>query len=128
MGGALSESESIVKALLNSGFVTGLGNDRFKIGPVKVFLDGSSSGPTIWTREPYTSDPTDFGVHYFEQEQLEDLFIPAHEQGWQITAHAQGDAAIDMLLTCIENANRKFPREDARHRIEHAGIAAPDLI
>ena len=128
MGGALSESENIVKALLNSGFVTGLGNDRFKIGPVKVFLDGSSSGPTIWTREPYTSDPTNFGVHYFEQEQLEDLFIPAHEQGWQITAHAQGDAAIDMLLTCIENANRKFPREDARHRIEHAGVAAPDLI
>ncbi len=128
MGGALSESENVVKALLNAGIVTGLGNDRFKIGPVKVFLDGSSSGPTIWTREPYTSDSSDFGVHYFEQEQLEELFIPAHEQGWQITAHAQGDAAIDMLLTCIEKANRLYPREDARHRIEHAGIAAPDLI
>lgn len=128
MGGALSESENVVKALLASGFVTGLGNDRFKVGPVKVFLDGSSSGPTIWTREPYTSDSSNYGVHYFEQEQLEELFIPAHEQGWQITAHAQGDAAIDMLLTCIEKANRKFPREDARHRIEHAGVAAPDLI
>ncbi|SES12732.1 amidohydrolase [Psychrobacillus sp. OK032] len=128
MGGALSESENVVKSLLASGFVTGLGNDRFKVGPVKVFLDGSSSGPTIWTREPYTSDSSNYGVHYFEQEQLEELFIPAHEQGWQITAHAQGDAAIDMLLTCIEKANRKFPREDARHRIEHAGIASPDLI
>ncbi|NYF23264.1 amidohydrolase [Sporosarcina sp. JAI121] len=128
MGGALSKSENVVKALLNSGIVTGLGNDRFKIGPVKVFLDGSSSGPTIWTREPYTSDSSDFGVHYFEQEQLEELFIPAHEQGWQITAHAQGDAAINMLLTCIEKANKLYPRKDARHRIEHAGIAAPDLI
>lgn len=128
MAGALSNAESLVKTLLNSGFVTGLGNDRFKIGPVKVFLDGSSSGPTIWTRQPYSSDPSNFGVHYFEQEKLEALFIPAHEQGWQITAHAQGDAAIDMLLKCIEKANKKFPREDARHRIEHAGIAAPDLI
>ncbi|PUB09655.1 amidohydrolase [Paenisporosarcina sp. OV554] len=128
MAGALNESEAVVKALLSSGVVTGLGNERFKLGPVKVFLDGSSSGPTIWTRDPYTSDPSNNGVHYFEQEQLEELFMPAHEQGWQITAHAQGDAAIDMLLTCIEKANEKFPREDARHRIEHAGIAAPDLI
>jgi len=128
MAGALNESEVVVKAFLASGVVTGLGNERFKLGPVKVFLDGSSSGPTIWTREPYTSNPSDHGVHYFEQEQLEELFIPAHEQGWQITSHAQGDAAIDMLLTCIEKANEKFPRVDARHRIEHAGIASPDLI
>ncbi len=33
-----------------------------------------------------------------------------------------------MLLNTIEKANRLYPRPDARHRIEHAGIAAPDLI
>src|SRR5699024_951730 len=54
--------------------------------------------------------------------------IPAHEKGWQITSHAQGDAAIDMLLNTIEKANKLHPRKDTRHRIEHAGIASPDLV
>lgn len=114
--------------LISSGIYTGLGDDKFKIGPLKLFLDGSSSGPTVWTREPYTSDPDNYGVYYYDQETVDALFIEAHRQGWQITAHAQGDAAIDMLLNTIEKANKIYPRPDSRHRIEHAGIATPDLV
>ncbi|WP_010531942.1 amidohydrolase [Lentibacillus jeotgali] len=128
MIGALNGSEKIVRHMVGSGIFTGLGDNKFKIGPVKLFLDGSSSGPTIWTREPYTSDSNNFGVHYFEQDEVDELLIPAHQKGWQITAHAQGDAAIDMLLNTIEKANQLYPRPDVRHRIEHAGIATPDLI
>lgn len=128
MIGALNESENVVEHMVKAGIFTGLGDEKFKIGPVKLFLDGSSSGPTVWTREPYTSDSNNYGIHYFSQEEVDELLIPAHKKGWQITAHAQGDAAIDMLLNTIEKANRLFPRKDARHRIEHAGIAAPDLI
>lgn len=128
MVGALYDAQSVVKHMVAAGIYTGLGDPKFRIGPVKLFLDGSSSGPTVWSREGYTSDPENHGIHYFSQEEVDDLFIPAHENGWQITAHAQGDAAIDMLLNTIEEANRVHPREDARHRIEHAGIAAPDLI
>ncbi|WP_082235446.1 amidohydrolase [Halobacillus massiliensis] len=128
MVGALSNAQDVVKHMVDSGITTGLGDHRFRLGPVKLFLDGSSSGPTIWTREPYTSDPENYGVHYFSQKEVDELFIPAHEKGWQITAHAQGDAAIDMLLNCIEKANKLHPRPNARHRIEHAGVAVPDLI
>jgi predicted amidohydrolase YtcJ len=128
MIGALNQPENVIKHFLASETKTNDGNDRFKYGPVKLFLDGSSSGPTIWTREPYESDPNNYGIHYHQQEEIEELFIPAHQKGWQITSHAQGDAAIDMLLTCIEKANRLYPRDDARHRIEHAGIAQKDLI
>lgn len=128
MVGSLNEAENIVEHMVNSGIYTGLGDHKFKIGPVKLFLDGSSSGPTIWTREPYKNDPDNFGVRYFNQEEVERLFIPAHKKGWQITAHAQGDAAIDMILTCIEKANHLYPRKDSRHRIEHCGIATRDLI
>ncbi|WHY91666.1 amidohydrolase [Neobacillus cucumis] len=128
MVGALNEPEKVIKHFLATDLKTKDGNDRFKYGPVKLFLDGSSSGPTIWTREPYDSDLNNYGIHYYQQEEIEEIFIPAHQKGWQITSHAQGDAAIDMLLTCIEKANSLYPREDARHRIEHAGIAQPDLI
>ncbi len=128
MVGALNNAQDIVKHIVKAGIFTGLGDERFRIGPVKLFLDGSSSGPTIWTREPYTSDPNNYGVHYFSQEEVDELLIHAHEIGWQITAHAQGDAAIEMLLNTIEKAQQLHPREEARHRIEHAGVAAPDLI
>ncbi len=30
---------------------------HFKIGPIKLMIDGSSSGPTAATLEPYTSNP-----------------------------------------------------------------------
>lgn len=128
MVGALNDAQTVVKHMINSGIFTGLGDDKFRIGPVKLFLDGSSSGPTVWTRDPYTSDSENYGIRYFSQEEVDQLFIPAHEKGWQITAHAQGDGAIEMLLNTIEKVNRLHPRENTRHRIEHAGIASPDLI
>lgn len=128
MVGALHKPDEVVRHYLEKDIRTGDGNERFKYGPVKVFLDGSSSGPTVWTTEPYTSDPTNYGIHYLTQEELDKLFIPAHEKGWQITAHAQGDAAIDQLLNTIDKALQLHPREDARHRIEHAGLARKDQV
>lgn len=125
---ALNNSQEFVEDFLRSGVVTGLGDERFKIGPAKVFTDGSSSGPTVATRQPYTSDPDDYGILYYGQEELNDVLGRAHERGFQITAHAQGDRAIEMMLDCIEAALEGHPRADHRHRIEHAGIAMPDLL
>lgn len=125
--GSLTDSKSFVRAMIDEGAVTGDGDDRFKIGPAKLFTDGSSTGPTLATRQPYDSDPTDTGILYYSQEEINEVLGEAHEKGYQITAHAQGDRAIEMVLDCIENALEKKPRPDHRHRIEHGGIASPDL-
>ncbi|WP_035281353.1 amidohydrolase [Brevibacterium album] len=126
--GGLGDSLGIVRDTMRVGIFSGLGDHRFRIGPLKLFLDGSSSGPTVWTREPYTSDPSTCGVSYLSQEELDEVFVEAHAQGWQLTSHAQGDAAIEMLLNTIERAQREHPRANARHRVEHGGLAAPDLV
>lgn len=125
--GSLTDSESFVRHMIDKGTVTGDGDEWFKIGPAKLFTDGSSTGPTLATREPYDSDPTDTGILYYEQDRMNEILGEAHSKGYQITAHAQGDRAIEMLLNCIENALNENPRSDHRHRIEHAGIASPDL-
>ncbi|WP_042347029.1 amidohydrolase [Bacillus massiliigorillae] len=124
---ALNNSEEFVNKMIDAGIVTGIGDDRFRIGPAKIFLDGSSSGPTIATRKPYTSNEKDYGILYYTQEEIDRVLTRAHQNGFQITAHAQGDRAIEMLLNAIERLQTEFPREDCRHRIEHAGIAEPDL-
>ncbi len=54
--------------------------------------------------------------------------IQARCNGFQITAHAIGDQAVEMVINCIEKALREHPREDNRHRIEHAGMVPPDLM
>lgn len=48
--------------------------------------------------------------------------------GFQITAHAIRDQAVEMVINCIEKALREHPREDHRYRIEHAGMVPPDLM
>ena len=58
---------------------------------------------------------------------MNEVLGEAHSKGYQITAHAQGDRAIEMVLNCIEEALKKHPRIDHRHRIEHGGIASIDL-
>jgi predicted amidohydrolase YtcJ len=115
-------------ALAEIGLVTGFGDDWLRIGPFKLFADGSSSGPTAATREPYAVDPGSRGILRITQEEADRRYAAAHARGMQVTAHAQGDHAIDIILTAIERAMAAHPRPDPRHRIEHAGIAQPDLV
>ncbi|WLD94588.1 amidohydrolase [Alkalihalobacillus sp. AL-G] len=126
--GSLHDSPGMVQKGLEGGMMTGLGDEWFKIGPAKVFIDGSSSGPTAKTREPYTSNPDDSGILYLNQEELNQCLGKAHEKGWQITAHAIGDKAVEMMIQAIENALEQHPRKDHRHRIEHSGMTPPDLV
>lgn len=125
---ALNNSDDFVRKMIHAGIVTGLGDDRFRIGPAKVFTDGASIAPTMAMREPFDSRPDDCGILYYSQAELNTILGEAHEKGFQITAHAQGDRAIEMLLHCFEEALAKHPRENHRHRIEHAGVSMPDLI
>lgn len=113
---------------ISTGIYSGLGDEKYRIGPVKIMLDGSSTGPSIATLEPYSHDPTSSGMLMWEQEEIDDIVDRAHRAGFQVTAHAQGDRAISMLVTAIERALEKTPREDHRHRIEHCGLVNDDLL
>ncbi len=113
--------------ILNTGLRTGFGDERLRIGAFKVMTDGSSSGPTAATREPYTIDSDDFGIAYWAQDDLDNLIGRAHRAGWQCTVHAVGDKAVEMTLNAMARAQSEFPREGLRHRIDHCGITPPDL-
>ncbi len=114
---------------LETGLQTGFGDDRLRLGSFKVMTDGSSSGPTAATREPYTSDPAgeDRGILYWTQQQLDLMIGRAHRAGFQCTIHAMGDRAIESGLTALERAQAAAPRRDPRPRIEHCGLCPPDL-
>ncbi len=127
MIGTLNDCEAFTKTMINSGVVTNTGNEFFKIGQAKLFTDGSSTGPTIATREPYTSDPDDYGYLQYTEDELYDIFLLAQEMGYQLTVHAQGDRVIEQYLNVIERLQNLHSQNEHRHRVEHLGVCPPDL-
>jgi predicted amidohydrolase YtcJ len=113
-------------------FVTGFGEDRLKIGPAKIIVDGSIQGYTGWLAKPYhfpfKGDSSYRGYPVTAPEKLNRLVLEAHRAGCQIAAHGNGDAAIDAILDAYQLAQKEFPRPDVRHRIEHCQMAREDQL
>ncbi|WP_047864398.1 amidohydrolase [Rubrobacter aplysinae] len=111
-----------------AGVRTGFGDEMLKIGPAKIFLDGSVGGGTARMREPYLGEEENRGLWMREPEEMRDTLKRAHEAGWQLCAHAIGDAAIDLLLDVYEGIFSEHPRPDARPRIEHCEFVGDSAV
>ena len=113
-------------ALLKSGLRTGFGDNWLRLGAIKIILDGvwgttAAVYKPVWKGSGTTWVPNNYGGVNRTQEALNRQILEAHKAGWQVWVHANGDRAQDMVLTAVEAAQKEFPREDARHRIEHFG-------
>lgn len=120
-------SDDVVRGL-DLGVRTGLGDDRLRIGPVKVFSDGSLIGHTCAMTEDFADTPGSRGYLQDDAAALTRTIHEAHRSGWRVATHAIGDAAIDLVLDAYDEAQRRWPRPDVRHRIEHFGVSRPDQV
>ena len=114
------------------GFVTGLGDEHFRVGPCKFMIDGGSGGPTCYTREPYSHDPSAPSERGWEREETWDYIKKVDDAECQCTAHAMGDGAIEFMVEGYEKAFAACEDKEAfkahRHRIEHCMLVDQDLI
>ncbi|MDQ1737430.1 MAG: hypothetical protein QOH56_3681 [Pseudonocardiales bacterium] len=118
-----------LESLEGVGLFTGFGDDRLRVGSIKIVSDGSLIGRTAAMCSPYEhAAEDDLGLTMFTQDELNDLVWRGHSAGWQMAIHAIGDRAIDMCLDAYAVAQGRQPRADARHRIEHCGVMRPDII
>lgn len=101
--------------------------DWVRLGPAKVFTDGALTTRTAFLRAPFANSDS-LGTAVYSDDVLEAMVARANTAGWQIAAHAIGDAAIDQCLCAYAKALDAVPRADARHRIEHAMLLWPDQI
>ena len=121
--------KKLFNQLLPTGIRTGFGDDKLKIGSAKIMLDGSSSAPTSAVRRPYEhKNDGDCGILTADQDGVNLFVNSAHTAGFQVTSHAVGDKAVEMVITGIETALKNEPRNDHRHRIEHCGIVDALLV
>jgi len=113
-------------------FTSAAGDDRVRLGAVKMVQDGSIQGYTGFLGEPYhvpfMGDRSYRGYPRQSRDELTAMVKSLHRNGLQIAIHGNGDAAIDDILYAYREAQRDFPRQDARHRIEHCQMAREDQL
>lgn len=108
--------------------------NHFRVGGVKISLDGSPQGKTAWLTEPYVVPPEGKDKNYRgypafpEQKTVQQMIDLAFRQHWPILAHANGDAAIDQYLNVIANAQKKYDASQRRDVIIHAQTMREDQL
>jgi predicted amidohydrolase YtcJ len=110
------------------GLAAGAGDDSLRVGPVKIFTDGSAGGKTAAMTVPYLGDPPTHGLMLLTDDEMDALTLDYHAKGYQLAIHAIGDAAIEQTLSAMETALAKHPDPDRRHRIEHCGFNSDDQM
>ena len=63
------------------GIQTGFGDAWFRVGPAKVFQDGSGGGRTAAMTTEYRNDPGNKGITIYDQDGLNERFARAHAMG-----------------------------------------------
>ena len=108
--------------------MTGDGDEWMRVGPMKLFTDGSAGGKTAAMSEPYTDDSENTGIFIYGDEELHGYIADYHARGFQIATHAIGDAAIEQVLSGYEKAMGNNVDPSRRHRIEHCGFLTDDQL
>jgi predicted amidohydrolase YtcJ len=103
---------------LRTGFSWG---NKLRVIGVKLGVDGAMGSHTAAFNKPYEKEPENKGIIRVTQEELTDEVVRCHLAGLRVCIHAIGDWAVDIALNSIEEALKKKPWKNHRHRIEHAG-------
>jgi predicted amidohydrolase YtcJ len=114
--------------VLALGMSSGFGNEMLKIGFIKILSDGSLGAQTAAMKRPYSDNPRRRGIMLYSQRDLRKIVMKAHMHGWQLGIHAIGDRAMENVLDAYEEALKKAPNQNHRHRIEHCSILNQKLI
>lgn len=113
---------------LEKGYVTGKGSALFKIGPLKLFADGSLGARTALMKEPYSDDLENYGLQVYDKTVLRELFEMADKHKMQLAVHCIGDKAIEMSVDLMNEVNNEHVGNPRRHGIVHAQITNTEIL
>jgi len=106
----------------------------FRIGGVKLNLDGSPQGKTAWLTQPFfkppPGQPSTYAGYptYQDDAEVTAWMLRAFRNDWQVMAHVSGDAAIDQMLKAVAAASEQVPRKDRRTVMIHGHTLRADQV
>jgi hypothetical protein len=115
-------------ALMSTDYTNG-----FRIGGVKLTLDGSPQGKTAWFTEPYHQVPNGQSADYsgypaFKDEAATKWIKLAFSNKWPLLVHANGDAAIDQLIRIVGGLDPALRDFDHRTVMIHGQFTRKDQV
>ena len=99
------------------------GNDKFRVGLVKMVSDGSIQGFTGRLMRPGYYNGAPNGLWYVDPDVIEPRLEAYHKAGFQVHIHTNGDQATDTVIDALCNILRRNPDPDARFTLQHCQLA-----
>ena len=108
---------------------------KISLGAAKLLADGSLQCYTGYLSNPYhkviydlPDGPMWRGYPMEPEQQFIEKVVGLHRQGWQLAIHGNGDEAIQLILDAYEEAQKRYPRADARHIVIHCQTVREDQL
>ncbi len=99
--------------------------DRLRFAGAKLWVDGSMGTAQAWVSEPLETDPDDYGLHFFDADELAQVLRDAERLGVQLKLHANGDAAVTAALDALETVAAENGGLTQPHCLDHVVLMAP---
>lgn len=102
---------------------------HFKIGGIKIFLDGSPQGRTAWMRTSYKDDPSYYGYGTMNDDEVCDALELAAKEKAQLICHCNGDGAAEQFIRCLEKTEKEYPvLKELRPVVIHGQLLGKDQV
>lgn len=108
--------------------------NRYRIGGMKVTLDGSPQGRTAWRTQPYLLPPDGQPADYSgypaipSDSVVQAIFEKGFMNDWQILVHGNGDAAMDQMIRTLRPNVEKYGKGDRRNTLIHGQYVRQDQL
>ena len=123
-----------VDKYMGSKWNTNTYNNHYRIGGVKLTLDGSPQGRTAWRTLPYLLPPDGAKEGYLGYPAIPNdssvmaIYDKAFKNNWQIHTHANGDAAMDQMIRTMKPVVAKYGNDDRRNVLIHGQYIREDQL
>jgi predicted amidohydrolase YtcJ len=113
-----------LESALALGLESGVGDDVFRLGALKLFADGTLGSRTAALLEPYEGT-METGMDLIPPAELARTVARAAAGGISVAIHAIGDRAVRSALDAIEASATELARIPLPPRIEHVQLLDP---
>ena len=123
-----------VDKFMNSKWNSSNYDNHYRIGGVKLTLDGSPQGRTAWRTLPYLIPPDGAKKGYLgypaipKDSSVMAIYEKAFKNNWQIHTHANGDAAMDQMIRTMKPVVEEYGNKDRRNVLIHGQYIREDQL
>ena len=123
-----------VDSLMHSKWHSKSYDKGYRIGGIKLTLDGSPQGRTAWRTQAYLIPPDGADAGYLgypaipQDSIVESIYRKSFTNNWQILTHANGDAAMDQMLRTMSKVSKDFEAADRRNTLIHGQYVREDQL